>query len=761
MIARVSKQGGSTKSARIAAGAVRRKVSFSIIPGLLVTALLFVIQICDFDFTVELRNLVFDAYQRASPRPYQPAPVKVVDIDDVTLAKLGQWPWPRTDVARLTQILADAGAVSIAYDVVFSEPDRTSPARIAQILRANPGAKSHFDDVAALPDHDVLLGQAFKNTPAVAGYFLTREANKSRPVLKAGVAVSGTAPLDSLPLFRGAIVPLPAIDADAHGTGFVSIEGGADGIVRSVPLIARIDDQIVPSLSVEALRVAQGAGAIVVKTTTGSGEIAGGEAGIVAIKIGAFEVPTTRRGQLWMYYTQPQPQRVVSAWKILTGALSPADLKKLFAGNIVIVGTGAAGLRDLVATPITERETGALVHAEALEQMILGKFLVRPDWAAGLERTILILVGIALSLGLAPLGALRGGIVSAFAFAATVLGSWMAFRYSALLIDPTFPAIGVIGVYIADTTFSFYREERARAYIRRAFDHYLSPELVERIARDPNQLELGGEERDMTVMFCDIRSFSRISESLTPREVIQFLNGFLTPLTDVLLARNATIDKFMGDAILAFWNAPLNDPDHHRNAAFATLQMLDRLKEMNRDYPSDPARVWPGEVKIGIGMNSGPCFVGNIGSVQRLNYSLIGDTVNLASRIEGLTKNYGTPIALGSELASRLSDFALIELDLVRVVGRDTPEKLFALMGKPERAADPEFKALAAGISAMLAAYRAQDWDGAERDLNEITAKADTFGIAKFANLYRERIAAYRKAPPPQDWDGVYQALSK
>jgi adenylate cyclase len=217
----------------------------------------------------------------------------------------------------------------------------------------------------------------------------------------------------------------------------------------------------------------------------------------------------------------------------------------------------------------------------------------------------------------------------------------------------------------------------------------------------------------------------------------------------------------MGDAILAFWNAPLNDPEHHRHAAYAALQMLDRLKEMNRDYPSDPARVWPGEVRIGIGMNSGPCFVGNIGSVQRLNYSLVGDTVNLASRIEGLTKNYGTPIALGSDLAFRLSDFALIELDLVRVVGRDAPEKLFALIGTPERAADPEFTMLAAAVSTMLTAYRAQDWDGAEQALIGIAAKADIFGVVKFAELYRERIAAYRETPPPQDWDGVYQALSK
>jgi adenylate cyclase len=734
---------------------------FSIIPGLLVTALLFAIQLFDFNFAVELRNLVFDAYQRASPRPYEYAPVKVVDIDDATLAKLGQWPWPRTDVARLTQLLDDAGAASIAYDVVFSEPDRTSPAHIAQLLRADPGVKGNFDNIASLPDHDALLGQTFKNTPSVTGYFLVHEPNKIRPTLKAGIAVSGTAPLDSLPLFRGAIVSLASIDTDAHGTGFVSIEAGGDGIVRAVPLVARIDDQIVTSLSIEALRVAQGAGAAVVKTTSGSGEFAGGEAGIVAMKVGSFQMPTTRRGQLWMYYTTPQPQRVVPAWKILTGAIAPDQMKKLFAGNIVIVGTGAVGLRDLVATPLSEREAGAVVHAEAIEQMILGRFLERPDWAAGLERSILILLGIAMSFGLAPLGALRGGILAGAAFAAIMAGSWIAFRYYALLLDPTFAAAGVVGVYIADTTFSFYREERARAYIRRAFDHYLSPELVERIARDPGQLELGGEERDMTVMFCDIRSFSRISESLSPKEVIRFLNDFLTPLTDVLLTRNATIDKFMGDAILAFWNAPLNDPDHHKNAAYATLQMLEQLKAMNRDYPREAGRVWPGEVRIGIGMNSGPCFVGNIGSTQRLNYSLIGDTVNLASRIEGLTKTYGVPIALGSDLAGRLGEFALVELDHVRVVGRDTPETLFALLGPPEMAIDPDFAALAAGQKAMLTAYRAQDWDGAERALDAVVAPAEKFGVTKLIALYRGRIADYRDTPPPENWDGVYQALSK
>jgi adenylate cyclase len=733
------------------------------VPGLAVTALLFVVQIAHLGFATEIGNLVFDVYQRTTPRPYEPVPVRVVDIDDATLAKLGQWPWPRTDVAHLTKILADAGAASIAYDMLFSEPDRTSPAHIAQILRTSPGAKGDYNDIAALPDHDKLLGQTFAQTPSVTGYVLTREANGVRPTLKAGFAISGTASTASLPAYQGAIVPLASIDAGAHGSGFFSLLGGSDGIVRAIPLVARIDDQdqLFPSLSVEALRVAQGAGSITVKTTTGSGETAGGESGIVALKIGAFEIPTTRAGELWMYYTAPRPQRIVPAWKILQGEISPAEMKNLFAGAIVIVGSGALGLQDLVSTPVSDRELGAVVHAEAIEQMILGRFLERPDWAEGLERALLLLLGIVMSFALAPLGAMRGGIVAIIAFLGTTAGSWAAFRYGHLLLDPTFPAIGVVGAYIATTAFSFYREERERAYIRSAFDHFLSPALVERIARDPGQLELGGEERDMTVMFCDIRSFSRISEKLTPRQVISFLNDFLSPLTDVLLARSATIDKFIGDAILAFWNAPLTDPDHHRNAAYAALSMVERLKDMNHDYPQMPGKVWPGLVKIGIGMNSGPCFVGNIGSAQRLNYSLIGDTVNLASRIEGLTKNYGVPIALGSELAARLKDFALIELDLVRVVGRDTPETLFALMGLPERVADGAFRQMAATQSEMLTAYRAQDWDGAESALVKISPHVEAFGLQKLVALYAERIATYRMAPPPSDWDGVYQALSK
>ncbi|MBV9331162.1 MAG: adenylate/guanylate cyclase domain-containing protein [Alphaproteobacteria bacterium] len=730
-------------------------------PGLVVTVAVLFLQATTPAAIAEASNLLFDFYQRASPRPYQETPVRVVDIDDTSLAKLGQWPWPRTDIARLAQKLGAAGAAAIAFDMVFSEPDRTSPARIAQILRAEPGAKSSYADIAALPDHDTVFGRALAGLPAVTGFFLSPARGTAVPRQHSGFAISGTSALDTIPSFAGAIVPLQAIDSGATGSGFVSLVGNRDGLVRSIPLLARIGSEIYPSLSTEALRVAQGAQSILIKTTTGSGEIGGAQSGIVQLKIGSFVVPTTRAGELWMYYRLPRADDTIPAWEILTSALSDSRMKSLFDGRIVFVGAGAAGLRDLVATPVAERELGASVHAQAVEQIVLQRFLVRPDWSLGLERALILACGIALTGLLPVLGALWGGVLAAVLFAAGIFGSWMAFRSSALLIDPTYVALEIALVYVASTLFAFYREERARAYMHRAFDRYVSPELVRRIASDPSQLELGGEERDMTVMFCDIRGFSHISEKLTPPQVIAFMIEFLTPTSEVLLAHKATIDKFIGDAILAFWNAPLDDPDHVTNAAYASLALSRKMNELNSSNAINPRPNWPGTVRIGIGLDSGPCCVGNIGSAQRLNYSLIGDTVNLASRIEGLTKVYGVSIAMGQGAADRLGEFAEIEIDRVRVVGRDGAERIHTLLGSPDVAKRPDFLELARLQLDFLRTYRAQEWDAAEDTLAAMDHFVPTFDLQRLFEVYRGRIAGYRRSPPPGDWDGVFEAAHK
>jgi adenylate cyclase len=732
-----------------------------VLAGLAAVTIVALLQLAHVPALDRIGLLLFDSYQRAAPRAYEDAPVRIVDIDEETIRRLGQWPWPRTDIARLTERLAGAGASAIAYDIVFAEPDRTSPARIAERMRRDGGNGPAIAAMAGLPDHDALLAAAFADAPVVTGYFLLNGKRGPTVAPKAGLAIAGSPPQGAIARYAGAIEPIAPLNAAATGSGFISLKGDSDSIVRRAPLLAMQNGELLPSLALDALRVAQGAGSIIVKTSDGSGETRGAPGDVVSVKVGAFEVPATRDGSLWMHYTKPQPDRVIPAWKILSGVMPPAEMERLFAGRIVFVGAGAIGLRDLVSTPLEDRTLGVMVHAQAVEQMVLGRFLTRPDWAEGLERSLLLVLGLGMALLLPRLGAAKGAVLGAVLIGAMLWGSWHAFARWHFLLDPTYPVIGLAAGYVVESALAYYREERRRAYIHHAFDRYLSPELVKRIADDPHRLELGGEEREMTVLFCDIRSFSRISESLTPKDVIRFLISFLTPMCDILLARKATIDKFIGDAVLAFWNAPLDDPDQHENAARGALEMVARLESLNREMRAQTGQPWPGEVKIGIGLNTGLCCVGNMGSAQRLSYSLIGDTVNLASRIEGLTKYYGVPIAIGSALHSRLPGFAMLELDRVRVVGRDAPEAIFALLGDETLARDPRFMELATTHAVMLADYRGQDWDDAMQVLGLLDTLGASFGMAQTYALYRARIEDYARNPPGADWDGVFRATEK
>ena len=734
----------------------------TILPGALALLAVLALQLADVAALTRVGQLVFDSYVRAEPRQYQPVPVKVVDIDEASIRQFGQWPWPRTEIARLIQELGSAGASVVALDIVFSEPDRTSPPQIADRLKQMNGDPKIEAALRRLPDNDTQLAQTLREVPVVTGFFLSNDPKQAEAAPKAGFAISGDSPLGVVPDYRNAILPLPLLEQAAAGNGSLTLSGDSDGIIRTAPLVVRQGEQILPSLSLEALRVAQGAGSITIKTSTGSGNIGSATGSeITSIKVGQFEVPTTRNGGLWMYYAAPQPERVVPAWKILSGALTKEEMAAQFGGHIVFVGAGAIGLRDLVSTPIRERELGVMVHAEAAEQMILGQFLTRPDWAPGLERALVVLFGVSLLWLLPRLGAIKGAMQGILLAGATLAGSWYAFHGFHFLLDPTYPMLTIAVVYVTETGLTYYREEQRRSYIHRAFDRYLSPELVSRIAADPRQLELGGEERQMSVLFSDIRGFTRISEQFAPKDIVRFLINFLTPMSDILLARKATIDKYIGDAIVAFWNAPLDDPQQYENAARSALAMIERLEQLNTEMPAKPGEPWPDQVKIGIGLNAGPCCVGNMGSAQRLSYSLIGDTVNLASRIEGLTKYYGIQIAIGSAMRAEIPDFATVVVDLVRVVGRDRPEEVSALLGDQNVAEDPAFGQFAEAHGSMIAAFRKKDWETAIHRLDETTEKARNFGLDKVHELYRERIAALIAAPPPADWDGVFVATDK
>lgn len=730
--------------------------------GLAVLALVLLLAFTDPAPAQRMRLAVFDSYQVAAPRvPADGAgAVVVIDIDEPSIARLGQWPWPRTDLATLTRRLGEAGAGVVAFDIVFSEADRTSP----EVLAARLGEAGSA--LAGLPGHDALLADSFAGVPVVAGTFLDRHPIGRDFEPKAGIAVFGSLPVAYLHAYEGSLQPLPVLEAAAAGNGFVSREGDRDGIVRRVPLVALHRGVPVPSLGLEALRLALDADSPALLASDGTGEVTPGASAAVALRLtgphGTREIPVDEAGEVWVHFPDPASQATLPAWPIITGAMSDADLARAVAGKVVFIGGSAAGLQDLVSTPLSERTAGVNVHAAAVAQILDDDFLVRPDWAFGLEVLLALVAGLALALLLPRLGALWGAVAALGAVAVIAWGAWTGFVQLSYLLDPTWPVLAIVAIYVVETLAAFWREERQRRHIHAAFDRYLSPEMVRRIAADPGSLELGGEERDMSVLMADIRGFSRISEQLSPRQVIDFLITFLTPMSEVLLAHKATLDKYIGDAILAFWNAPLDDPDHHANAARAALEMVGQMRVLNAEMPGKPGVVWPGEVKIGIGLNAGLACVGNMGSRQRLSYSLIGDTVNVASRLEGLTKLYGVPIAVGEAMAARLAgDFALLELDLVRVVGREEPARPHALLGDARLLADPAFVRLAQNHAAMLAAYRAQDWDETARLLDASAADYAALGIEGLASLYRQRVAQLRLAPPGPGWDGIYTATEK
>lgn len=696
-----------------------------------------------------LTALVFDGYQKARPRVEAGAPIAVVDIDEASIAALGQWPWPRSKIATLVDRLGEMGAAAIAFDIIFSEPDRTSLALSVEALRG-AGAQVILPAGQVL-DNDAILAQAIARNGVTVGIVLSNERQSEIPAAKTGFAFAGQDPQAFLLSFRGGLANLPALTDAAYGMGFFSFPPSFDGIVRTVPLVARVNGNLVPSLSVEALRTAQGAGSVIIKGTGASGEADTGRPAMTALKVGDFEVPTGREGSFWVYYSGLPSLHPISAAKVLDAA-SGTEFAEQVAGRIVLVGTSAIGLRDIVATPLAAGVPGVLVHAEIIDQIIGGSFLTRPDWGAGAEAATAIVLTFVLLFAALRFGPLLGAVASLFLIGAALSISWIAFAYANLLIDPVVPGVTVLAVYIVATALLFLMSDRERQFVRRAFGQYLAPALVERLAGDPSALALGGQTRELTILFCDIRGFTSLSEGLDPQSLTRLLNNFLTPMTDVLLASGATIDKYIGDSIMAFWNAPLPTEDHRRRACLAVLRMGAALDELNAREGTS--------IRIGVGLNTGICCVGNLGSEQRFSYSAIGDAVNVASRVEGLTKQYGLQLLVTESTVAGASDLAILEVDLVRVVGRGAPLAIFTVVGDEIFAGSEEFGRLSEAHSRMIAAYRRGEFECAGEALEAARANGLP-GLAALYAVYEARLAALLAESPGPDWDGVFTAVSK
>ncbi len=702
----------------------------------------------------ELRVRTFDLFQVLHPRQQTSHPVAIVDIDEDSLKAIGQWPWPRTTIADLVTRITQLGALTMGFDVIFAEPDRMSPAVAEQSFRGiDPETRAKLD---SLPSNDQVMADAIKQSRVVVGQAGTSIPTPKSPAemaLQTGFAIRGPDPSPDLLTFPGLLRNVLPIEEAAAGRGLLTINPESDGIVRRVPLIMEAQGALVPSLTMEMLRVVTHSSAILVRVD---------QAGVQAVAVPGLEVPTDRNGQFWVHFNRHDPARFVSAKDVLQGNV-PADRLR---GRLVLIGTSAIGLLDLKTTPVEAAMPGVEVHAQILESVLTKSILVQPNYAIGAELTTAVLSGLAIIIAAPMLSASLVVLLGAFLIAALIgLSLYMFVEYN-LLIDFTYPLISTWLIYLVLTFVNYFREQKQRQQIRSAFGYYLSPHMVEQLARSPDKLVLGGEERRMTILFSDVRGFTTISEHYKddPQGLTRLMNRFLTPLTNAIIERKGTIDKYIGDAIMAFWNAPVDDDEQEANACDAALEMQARAAALNvelkRESEANGGAYMP--LRVGIGLNTGPCVVGNMGSDFRFNYSVLGDTVNVASRLEARTKDYRLPLVIGSRTAEKAQQkFATMEIDLIQVKGKKEPEAVFAVLGRADAVQDPRCQQLRELNAQMLARFRKQQWDEALKLIDRCRKIANGFDLGGLYDMYVERIEAYRADPPGADWDGVYEAESK
>ena len=714
-----------------------------------------------------LRLKTFDFYQQQKPReipPPQGKPVTIIDLDEESLAEIGQWPWPRTTVAKLIQNLMQMGAAVVACDIVFAEPDRMNPNKIPDtVVGLDEATKAKL---RLLPSNDEIMSRVVRKSRVVlgqAGYWEKLETKKGPPIkksvalLKQGKNVN---PAFFLPRFQSLIRNVPVLEKHATGHGIFSLVPEPDGIVRRVPTLFVYENELYPSLSVEMLRVAVNRKSILVKANV---------AGITFLGVHKnLQLPTDSHGRVWPYFSKSDKSKYVSAKDVLNGTADPALIK----GKLTIVGTSAVGLLDIRAVPTEPVIPGVEVHVQLIEAAMHKKWLSRPNYFIGAELALILFGGLAMIILVPWAGAKWTMGLFLLVSGGAGATSWYLFAEHRLLFDAGYAVISILLLYTVLTYTGYAKEEASRRQTRDAFSKYLSPDMVARVAENPGELKLGGEKREMTLLFCDVRGFTTISEQFDAVGLTALIIKLLTPLTNAILDRQGTVDKYMGDCIMAFWNAPLDDDEHIYNGCVSALAMLAEMGPLNDRLEIEAKEEGRKHIplKVGLGLNTGECVVGNMGSDQRFDYSVLGDTVNLAARLEGQSKSYGMNGVRGPTTNAAVTDrMATIDLDYIQVKGKTEGTYIYGLMGDEEVKVGPMFVALQKKISDAMDSYRQQRFDEATGMFKEIRRLGSDehkpwhleVNLDVLCDLYDERIAEYKINPPAANWDGVFVATTK
>lgn len=669
-----------------------RRIGF-IAVGILLLVLMVGIRIIDPYPVRAVRLVFFDYAQRFDPRDAAPLPVRVIDIDDGSLAVLGQWPWPRDRIAALVaRLTQDYGASAVVFDMLFSEPDRLSAARIltrpeiSSLLKAPPRPEE-----IDLLDNDRSFARAMEAAPVVLGIAAAPPDLRTAVPGKAGIVQIGGEPGLGLIALGATTALVPGLWEAAAGVGGINTSPfGESDVVRTVPVMWNSPSGILPSLSVEALRVALGESTLVLNGPPDAQGVT------TSVGVGDYEIPTTPDGQVWVRYRHDDPTLYIPAHRVLATGNDPALIERL-EGHIVFVGTSAAGLLDIRTTALGENVPGVSIHAQILEQILTGDYLVRDDYVSGLEIVAFICLSgivVAVMSMSGPAVSMAAGGVSALIVLAI---AWVFFQRG-FLFDATFPMFGGLALFMVLAAYQFIVADREKRLIRRSFSHYVAPSVLKEIEKTGRELELGGQVRTLTVMFCDLRNFTPLSETMQPADLVSMLNNLFSQLSACVLEEQGTIDKFVGDSIMAFWNAPLETEDHRRMACTAALNIRKALVEFNAPRREAGLPL----LAVGIGLCSGPACVGNIGSRQRYSYSAIGDTVNVAARMEASCRYLGYDVVISGDTHSGLRGMAALPAGKIGLKGKSERVPMHVLVGDNAIAESPEFAELQALHQALM-----------------------------------------------------------
>ena len=707
---------------------------------------------------IGFQNLSSDAFQKISPRENTPQPVKILYIDNESLKRIGPWPWSRTVIAQIADKLNKSRVAAYAFNTVFSEPDPLSAKYISRIWSGNIELQKALSKIQ---DGDAALARALFGGNSIIAFHLNNNNNGEKsPLLLAEFAHQlnidsdiKTA-IESISNYYGSITNIPEIEGtdkehtNIKGNGAISSIADKDGIIRRSAMLVKLNDVLFPSLISEALRVGQGQSNIIISSNKAqiSGDI------VHILKIGNARIPVDEHGNLWMHFSTPKSERNIPVWKFMEDDFDTAS----FTGNVVFIGFSAESLQDSKATPLGFMNSTE-IQAQAIEQILNSHYISKPDWIFWYEIAFMLLICVVTPLVIFNTSAMISLIVTGATTGLIFFASWLLFVDKNIFTDPL-----IIIASLASVSFYAYLIKTIK-YIhdklstRQAFRQYISPSLIPRLIAEKQTIRMNGEHKGISVLFCDICDFSNVLERYDAAGITSFMNRFFNPMTEIILDHKGTIDKYIGDSIMAFWNAPLNDEDHTRNSCITALNLLKCVKGINTKNVLSDQTYKP--IEIGIGINTGVASVGNMGSSHKFNYSALGNEVDLAWNLKELSKKYGARIIIGENTQCNIEDFACLELDFINVKGNQKPVRIFALLGDSTVAGTSTFKDLSICFQEMLYYYRLGNFSDAAKAIN--TIKLMEIGnvplnLEKTAALFISRISQL-SANPPRNWEGVFE----